>query len=70
MLVDSDIIKWVLAIIVGAMGWWLKNLDRRIAVLEETKIEQIARITTLEAHFLDILGRLSRIETKLDALAK
>lgn len=66
MLIDSDLIKWVLAVAVAVMGWFLKKQDNRITKLEEHS----GRVTTLEAHYVDIMNRLSRIENKLDRLSE
>ena len=68
MILDADIIKWLLMVAVGALGYWARNQDKRLTALELSNMAYVQRITTLEAHYADILNRLGRIEEKLDAL--
>lgn len=62
---EMDLVKLILGTGVGLLGWWSKRQDDRIAELEKSG----SRVSVLEAHYVDIMNRLGRIEAKLDRLA-
>jgi hypothetical protein len=68
MLFSDSAVNWVLTIAMAVAAGFIRNLEKRIAKLEEDHTLTLQRVSVTEAHYADILNRLGRIEDKLDSL--
>jgi len=68
---SGELVKWLLgallAIILTVMGWAVNVQQQRLSVVETRSIETMRDVAASDAHWAEVLRRLERIESKLDA---